>query len=76
MKPITPTTSASSPTSELITGTQRLHEICVSAAEIARRMHVDQATVLHIIKHGTVPYRQLPLLWRDEPATSYEHPTP
>jgi hypothetical protein len=62
------------PTTELITGTQRLHEICVSAAEIARRMHVDQATVLHIIKHGTVPQRQLPLLWRHQAATPPESP--
>jgi hypothetical protein len=62
-----------SPTSELISATKRLYEAGNDAAEIARRMHVDQATVLHIIKHGTVPHRQLPLLWRHEPATS---PTP
>ena len=59
-----------SPTSELITGSKRLYEAGNDAAEISRRMHVDQATVLHILMHGTVPQRQLPLLWTDPPATS------
>ncbi len=60
-----------SPASELIEAVRLLHSIFVPAAEIARRMHVDQATVLHIIMHGTVPYRQR-TLWSHHPASPYE----
>ena len=49
---------------DLISAVQNLHISGESAAEIARRLRVDQATVLHILTHGTVPARQLPLLWR------------
>jgi hypothetical protein len=65
-----------SPATELIEATKRLYAAGNEAAEIARRTHVDQATVLHILMHGTVPHRQLPLLWRHTPATSPESPTP
>ena len=56
-----------SPTTELITATKRLYEAGNEAAEIARRIHVDQATVLHINQHGTVPHTRLPVMWRHEP---------
>ena len=63
-----------SPITELIETTKRLYEAGNEDTEIARRMHVDQATVLHILTHGTVPHRQLPLLWRHTPATSPNPP--
>ncbi|MEO2014416.1 MAG: hypothetical protein ABGZ53_08570 [Fuerstiella sp.] len=59
---------------EIVEGVQFLHSIFKPAATIAKRMHYDLETVEHIIQHGTVPHRQLPLLWRDEPPTSPEHP--
>jgi hypothetical protein len=43
-----------------------LHSIATPAAEIARRLHIDQATVLYAIEWGILPPRQLPLLWRDD----------
>ena len=55
------------PTTELITAVRMLHEICTPDAEIARRMHCDQATVKHINQHGTVPHTRLPVMWRHEP---------
>ncbi|APZ90531.1 hypothetical protein [Fuerstiella marisgermanici] len=45
-----------------------LHSIFVPAAEIARRLKVDQATVLHILTHGKLPQRQLSLAWKELPA--------
>jgi len=55
------------PTTELITAVRMLKEICTPDAEIARRMHCDLETVLHIIEHGTVPHHELPVMWRHQP---------
>ena len=63
------------PATELVEACGILHSIFVPNAEIARRMHVDQATVDHIVAYGCVPQHQMELLWTDEPAASYEHPT-
>ncbi|MEO2015511.1 MAG: hypothetical protein ABGZ53_14180 [Fuerstiella sp.] len=43
-----------------------LHSIATSAADIAQQLHIDQATCLHVIQNGTLPQRQLPLMWREE----------
>ncbi|MEO2017267.1 MAG: hypothetical protein ABGZ53_23160 [Fuerstiella sp.] len=43
-----------------------LHSIATSAADIAQQLHIDQATCLHVIQTGTLPHRQLPLMWREE----------
>jgi hypothetical protein len=56
--------------SDLVDTIRTLHSICVSAAEISRRLRIDQATAIHAIEHGTLPARQLPLLWRDDSAVS------
>ena len=59
------------PGETLVDSVKILHSIGVPAAEIARRLHIDQASVLHVIEHGTLPARQLPLLWRDAGATNH-----
>ena len=56
----------------LVEAIKILHSIAVPAAEIARRLHIDQATVLYVIEWGTLPPRQLPLLWDDEALASGE----
>jgi hypothetical protein len=40
-----------------------LHSMTYDAATIARRLHLDQASVLHVIECGTLPQRQLSLAW-------------
>ncbi|MCP4507241.1 MAG: hypothetical protein GY903_03310 [Fuerstiella sp.] len=66
----------SSASSNLIEAIELLHSFVVSAADIARRLHVDQANVLNVIQTGQQPARQLPLLWADEPkASPYEQET-
>ena len=56
--------------SDLVDAIKTLHSICVSAAEISRRLRIDQGTALYVIAHGTLPARQLPLLWRDDSAVT------
>ena len=60
--------------SDLVETIQILHSIFVPAAEISRRLKIDQATTLHVIETGKLPQRQLPILWRDEAeaAPNYE----
>jgi hypothetical protein len=68
--------TASAIPTNLVEAVMLLNSIATPAAEIARRMHVDQATVLHALKHGTLPVRQLSMLWIDEPqASPYEQET-
>ena len=55
---------------DLVDTIKTLHSICVSAAEISRRLRIDQGTALYVIAHGTLPARQLPLLWRDDSAVT------
>lgn len=42
-----------------------LHSLATPAATIVRRVQTDQATVSQVVKHGTLPARQLALLWDD-----------
>ena len=56
----------------LVEAIRILHSIATPAAEIAKRLHIDQATVLYVIEWGTLPPRQLPLLWDDEALASGE----
>ncbi len=49
---------------------QLLHSMGTPAATIARRLHLDQATVLHVIKTGTLPQRQLSLAWVEDATES------
>ena len=58
------------PGETLVEAVKILHSIATPAAEIARRLHIDQATVIYVIEWGTLPPRQLPLLWRDDSAVS------
>lgn len=51
---------------------QLLHGLAYDAATIAKNLHIDQATTLHVIKNGALPARQLSLVWKDLPATDYE----
>ena len=51
---------------DLIEAITILRQLCTPTAEIARRLHIDQATTQHVIEHGTLPARQLPLLWADD----------
>lgn len=60
-KPIVPNAA-----SDLIESIQILHSIATPAAEIARRLKIDQGTVLFCIEYKTLPDRQLPLLWSDD----------
>ncbi len=39
--------------------------------EIAKRLHIDQATTMHVVNNGTLPARQLPLLWADDSNNQY-----
>ncbi len=74
--PATPKPSGRTGSGDLIAAIMSLHSLRKPAAEIARRLHVDQATVLHALKHGTLPVRQLSMLWIDEPqASPYEQET-
>ena len=43
-----------------------LHSLATDPATIARRLHLDQATTLHVIEHGRLPQRQLHLAWKNE----------
>ena len=47
----------------LVEAIQSLHGESMSAADIARRFSLDQATVLHAIHHGRFPSRQSSLTW-------------
>lgn len=49
-----------------------LYSLAYDAATIAKNLHIDQATTLHVIEFGRLPQRQLSLAWRDLPATDYE----
>ena len=40
-----------------------LHSLGKPAATIVRRVQTDQATVSHVVKHGTLPARQMSLLF-------------
>ena len=46
----------------LIEAVQLRHAMATLAATIASRLHIDQATVLHVIQHGILPQRQMTLL--------------
>ncbi len=61
-----PATTEPTASENPIEAIQLLHSLCHPAAEIARRLYVDQATVLHAIEHGALPRRQMTMLWRDE----------
>ena len=52
--------------SDLVEAVRILHSIATPAAEIARRLHIDQASVRYVIEHGRFPSWELPLLWRDD----------
>ena len=54
----------------LVDSIKILHSIATPAAEISRRLRIDQGTALYVIAHGTLPARQLPLLWRDDSAVT------
>ena len=45
-------------TATIVEQVQLLHELATPAADIARRLRLDQATVLHVIQHGESPARQ------------------
>ncbi|APZ96933.1 hypothetical protein [Fuerstiella marisgermanici] len=50
----------------IIEAVQLLHSLAYDAATIAQRLHIDQATCLHVIKQGELPARQLSLAWADD----------
>ena len=51
----------------IIEGVQLLHAMAVPPADIARRLHLDQASVLFVIQHGKLPARQMELQWKKVP---------
>lgn len=48
----------------VIEAVKLLHELAYDAATIARNLHIDQATTLHILEHGRLPQRQMHLAWK------------
>lgn len=45
-------------TADIVEAIGLLHAIATPAVAIAKRLKVDQATVLHVIEHGSLPARQ------------------
>lgn len=46
---------------ELVETIQRLHELCIPPAAIAKRLHRKESTVRFVIQRGRLPAEQLPL---------------
>jgi len=74
----TPKSSEATGSGDLIAVIMSLHCLCKPTAEIATRLHVDEAIVRHAIEHGTLTLRPLPLLWTDEsqPSPCEQQATP
>ena len=58
--------SGSRSDADLVDAVQLLHSLATEVAAIAKRLHLSQADTQHIIRHGTLPQRQLMLAWADD----------
>ena len=52
---------------ELLDAIHSLWSIATPVNVIAERLHVDSDIVAFVVEHGTLPARELPVLWKPEP---------
>lgn len=60
-------TKVNSSDTELVESIQLLHEIATPVSVIARRLHMNDSVVRHVIQTGSLPKRPLNLVWKTSP---------